>query len=244
MQHNESARLRAVKVFKQLNFNKDKEFQRIADLAAEICQTPFAMITLLDDKTNWVKVKVGADIPHMPYADSFCQYTISSNGSFEVEDTMQDRRFVNNPLVINNPNVRFYSAFPLLTNDGHSIGTLCVMDTVPKQLSNFQRSALEMLSSQVIYHLEGQQREKLLKEKVEALKKQNEIFKKIAQLQSHEIRGPVATIMGLIGLIKDENYVASKEYLLHLEQAANALDDKIHEIVSHSQLGIDAYLEC
>lgn len=243
MQYNESARLRAVKIFKQLVSDKDKEFQHIVALAAEICQTPIAFISLLDDKTTWFKTKVGVAVPQIPRDSSFCQYAILSDNVFEVQDAFEDSRFSNKTFMVSDTKIRFYAASPICTDDGHKIGTLGVMGSEPGKLTEIQKKTLELLSYQAVALLNAQYRENLLKVKIEALKRQNDIFKKMAQAQSHEIHGPVATIMGIVGLIKDEGYVASKDYLLHLEQAANTLDDKIHEIARHSQLGIDAYLE-
>jgi len=234
MANEESARLEAVKSFLQLNFDKSMEFQDIVNLAAELCEKPVALITLLDKEVNWVKVKTGIELDIMPRETSFCQYSIQQDDLLVINDTTKDSRFDNNPLVNEAPNVRFYAGAPLIVKNGLKLGTLCLFDEKPNSLTELQQKTLTILSRQVTFLMELELGQLLLKEHVAEIEKQNTSLRKIAQIQSHDIRQPLTSIMGLVNTIKADNYVADKERLLMIESAAHELDRKIHAIVEQT----------
>ena len=129
---------------------REREYDEIAILAAHICQAPMSLISLLDCDKQWFKASVGVDFSGTARKISFCTHAIEADTIMIVHDTTLDDRFKNNPLVIKHPHVRFYAGIPLVTSSGLKMGTLCVMDTVPRQLSTDQINCLEMLSRQVI----------------------------------------------------------------------------------------------
>lgn len=234
MSQNETMRLAAVQSFLQLNFNKSQEFQDIVNLAAQLCEKPVALITFLDKEVNWVKVKSGLELDVMPRETSFCQYAIQQDDLLVINDATKDSRFDNNPLVHEFPNVRFYAGAPLIVKNGVKLGTLCLFDNQPNSLTELQQKTLTILSRQVTYLMDLELGQLLLQQHITEIAKQNESLKKIAQIQSHEIRQPLTSILGLINTIKADDYVADKERLLMLETAANELDRKIHTIVAQT----------
>jgi hypothetical protein len=129
-------------------------FNDIAQLSAFICGTPMSLVSLIDGKRQWFKARVGLDAPETPREHAFCQYAMRAQDVYEVPDATADARFANNPLVTGDPNIRFYAGAPLLSPEGQPLGTLCALDTVPRELSEDQREALRILARQVMSHLE------------------------------------------------------------------------------------------
>jgi GAF domain-containing protein len=229
-------RLYTVDIFKKLNYNKKKEFQDIADLAAEICGTPVALITLLDEQYNNLVVRVGLDIMVAPADTSFCQYTIMEDNVLVIPDTHLDDRFTDNPLVNSIPAVRFYAGAALKVNNGHNIGSLCVLDVSPKMLTPLQQRTLEILSRQVTFLMELELSQKLLTEQLVEIENHNTLLMNISNVQSHEFRGPVASLLGIMNIIREEDYIANKDYLLMMDETIKKLDEKIHLIVEYTQI--------
>jgi len=361
----EDLRLQAVARFNDLDLENDPELLEILDLASAVSITPYALITFLDNDTEYLKVRKGITAASLPRDLSFCIHSIQQNDLILVPDTKEDERFANNPLVTGEPGIRFYAGMPLTTQDGYNLGTLCVYDFETRTLSAHQQTVLKILANQVIKIMEiklaqqqlaknqeellaqrkinidaniklrsffesstnfqvllGQKGEvidfnksaykfikavyqqklqrgeqllpyirpefadtfieryqqallgkKSLEEgetdyeqmgviyweaffepafndeneiigvsylirniterrlKEQKIISQNKSLLKIAHIQAHEFRAPLATIMGLMNLIKEENYVAPVEYFEYLEQAANQLDSTIRRIV-------------
>ena len=150
----EAARLDALRRYDILDTPAEAEFDDIAFLASTICGTPIGLISLVDMDRQWFKSKFGIDASEMARSISFCGHAIHADEIFEVTDTHDDARFVDNPLVENDPSIRFYAGAPLITSDGYRLGTLCVVDRKPRQLSASQRLALEALSRQVVRLME------------------------------------------------------------------------------------------
>lgn len=227
----EQDRLDAVHRFLQLDYDRSSEFQDIVELAAQLCDVPVALITLLDEDVNWVKAHSGMDVTVMPRNTSFCQYAIQTSGMTIVHDAAKDERFDKNPMVQSQPNIRFYAGAPLTISSGLRLGTLCLFDGKPNQLSELQQKTMTILSRQVTFFMELQLSHKVLQQHVQQVEERNESLRRIAHMQSHDIRQPLTSIMGLINTIREDNYVADKERLLMMEDAANDLDAKIHAIV-------------
>jgi len=362
----EEIRLQAVARFVDFDFESDPELKEIIEMASAVSNTPYALITLLDKETQYLKVRKGVTETTLPRQISFCTHAIKQNDLMLVPDTLRDKRFVNNPLVSGEAAVRFYAGMPLTTLDGQKLGTLCVLDVKQHNLNEQQQLLLKVLASQVmkimelrvgLEMLEKNQKE-LAEQKVlindanirlrsffesstnfqvllgkggevidfnktafsfirtvhkDELKREDQFIKyihptftdtfinqynlalagqksakegstdyddmgiiyweaafeaardknneiigvsylirnvterkikeqkiisqnqsllKIAHIQAHEFRAPLTSIMGLMSLIKQDDYNAPKEYLQMLEQAVYTLDGKIRQIIT------------
>ncbi|MBN8218279.1 MAG: SpoIIE family protein phosphatase [Spirochaetes bacterium] len=151
----EAARLRALENYRILDTLEEQCFQDIVELAAHICQAPIALISLVDRDRQWFKARIGLQAAQTPRELAFCAHAILSPGEvLEVPDAAQDRRFADNPLVTGDPRIRFYAGAPLAAPSGDALGTICVIDRVPRSLSPAQTSALRALSRQVVAQLE------------------------------------------------------------------------------------------
>ena len=143
------ARIAAVQALGLLDTEPELAFDDAVELAATICSTPISLITVLDGKRQWFKSRVGLRTTQTPQEHAFCAHAIVQPDLFTIEDARQDSRFEDNPLVTGDPHIRFYAGMPLKTPDGFSLGTLCVIDTVPRVLTADQEAALKLLSRQI-----------------------------------------------------------------------------------------------
>ncbi len=170
---NEVQRLAALRDLDVLDTLSEPEFDELVALAAAICETPMGLVSLVDRDRQWFKAAVGFFVRETPRDLAFCAHAILQKSVFLVEDATSDQRFADNPLVTGQPNIRFYAGIPLSAPGGLPIGTLCVLDTAPRQLTVEQRSALEILGRQVTARLELRSKHKelqrLLEEKQEML---------------------------------------------------------------------------
>lgn len=149
MELNEKARLRALHRYKILDTDPEKSFDDLTILASHICGTPVALISLIDADRQWFKSKVGVEVSETPREISFCSTAIQQPDLFVVPDATKDPRFSSNPFVVSDPKIRFYAGAPFTSSDGHALGTLCVVDMVPRNLTSDQENALLALSRQV-----------------------------------------------------------------------------------------------
>ncbi|MEP6946845.1 MAG: GAF domain-containing protein [Acidobacteriota bacterium] len=132
----------------------EKSFDDLTRLATYVCKTPMAAITLIDSDRQWFKSRVAIPESETPRDISFCAHAILENRTLIVTDALNDVRFMDNPLVTGEPHVRFYAGSPLTTAAGYRLGTLCILDTVPRELGDGQRAALRALGRQVTVQIE------------------------------------------------------------------------------------------
>ena len=145
-------------------------FDDIALVASAICQTPIALMSLIDSERQWFKARVGLDTPETPREHAFCSYTILGDETLIVEDARDDARFANNPLVTSAPHIRFYAGAPLIDYEGNALGSLCVIDRKPRQLTDEQKAGLAALARGIIRHIEFRKASEELAHAMEELK--------------------------------------------------------------------------
>ena len=151
----EPERLAALRAYDVLDSEPERSFDDIVRLAAQVCATPIALVSLVDDRRQWFKAKHGLDARETPRATAFCAHAIATpDRSMLVRDATRDPRFAENPLVTDEPHIRFYAGAPLVDAEGHALGTLCVIDRTPRDLDAPQVEGLEALAQQVMRLLE------------------------------------------------------------------------------------------
>ena len=151
---NESARLAALQRYAILDTFPEQEFDDLSRLAAMICGTPIALVSLVDSHRQWFKSRIGMEETETSRDVAFCAHAILQPDVMVVPDALEDARFRANPLVTENPNVRFYAGAPLISQEGYALGTLCVIDRVPREISPEQKESLKALSRLVVTQME------------------------------------------------------------------------------------------
>lgn len=146
----EKERVATLLSYNILDTINENEFDRLTKLAALLCETPIATVSFLDDKRQWFKSKIGIDIQETSKEIAFCSPCISKGEYFEVNDAKSHPHFQNNPLVLNKPYIRFYAGHPLIDPNGYPLGTINVIDTQPKVLSEAQKKSLSLLAQEVM----------------------------------------------------------------------------------------------
>jgi len=361
MPYREFESLQAVDRFLSLKINSREELQEIVELASELCAAPIALITLMGDKTQHIKFKVGTYVTQQATKETFCQFLVGEEELLMIPDTLQDQRCVDLPWVKDSTNIRFYAGVPLNTHDGLHLGSICVMGRKAKELTDVQKRLLKTLAKRVLEVIEFSLSLRILKNQVleaessdiklrsffesagtchlligkemeiiafnknmadfladalqveiyaglsvneiiggkhlqsflveyeralsgdsvfferkveyqnttlywsvvmeprynaegdiigvsynatditerklqqQQIREQNRNLVQIAHIQSHELRKPVASILGLMEIFKSNDYLTTQEEIMMLGRAAQELDDKIRSIVSLTQ---------
>ncbi len=150
----EAQRLITLRDFGILDSGPEEDFDAIARLAAAICETPVALVSLIDQDRQWFKARIGFDPAQTPLSQSICAHAIEADDILEIEDTSLDPRTTDNTLVSEPGGIRFYAGAPLRTRQGLALGALCVLDRVPRRLTDVQRQTLSVLADQVMRQIE------------------------------------------------------------------------------------------
>lgn len=190
---NESLRLADLHQYNILDTPEEEEFDHLVKLASRICNAPISLISLLDAERQWFKARVGMDEQETSRDISFCSHGILNGNIFIVPDATIDARFTNNPLVTGNKGFRFYAGVPLTSEAGNNLGMLCVIDTVPRHLTNEQQEALLILGKQVVKQME-------LRLKNQELERITETQRRMISIIAHDVRSPLASIVSLFQL--------------------------------------------
>ena len=164
MSTNDAARVVALQRYAILDSEPEQAFDDLTLLASYVCKTPIALISLVDENRQWFKAKVGISVKETSRDIAFCSTAIQQPDVFVVPDALKDERFRTNPLVVSDPNIRFYAGAPLINEDGYALGTLCVIDRAPRELVEDQELALKALSRLVLMQMEFRRNLILLKE--------------------------------------------------------------------------------
>ncbi len=189
----EAGRVQALMDYAVLDTAPEQVFDDLVKLASDICETPIALMSLVDPTRQWFKASVGLPAKETSRDIAFCSHAILENGILEVQDTLLDPRFRDNPLVEQDPNIRFYAGAPLITPDGYKIGTLCAIDCRPKVLDYKQKVALRTLSQAIMSQLELRKSMQQLRKKEAEVEAQNQMLECISRVQSNYINSVAPT---------------------------------------------------
>jgi signal transduction histidine kinase len=201
--YKEDERLKALWGYGILDTPPEKDFDCITRIASEICKVPISLISLVDEGRTWHKSRQGVDLAEAPREHSFCSVAIQSPGShLVVNDLREDGRFAANPFVAGEPHVAFYAGAPLVNPEGHVLGTLCVFDFRPRQLSPAQLETMGDLAAQVMAQLELRRKVAHLKAAQERLKLLNSDLEGFAHVVAHDLKSPLRAICSYAGLVR------------------------------------------
>ena len=194
---NEEARQTSLDELHILDTLEEQAYDDLTLVAAQICNTPIALVSLIDRDRQWFKSHYGLDAREMPRDFSFCAHAILNDQPLVVEDSLKDERFLDNPLVTGGPHVQFYAGAPLILRNNIRVGTLCVIDDHARPLTDTQKQALEALARQVVSQLE-------LRLKLQALTRLDKAKDELVSMLNHELRTPLTSINGALSLLGNE----------------------------------------
>lgn len=231
---NEKERVQELLSYDVLDTDEEQLFNELTLLASQICDTPIALISLVDPNRQWFKSRVGLDACETSREIAFCSHAILQEEVFEIPNALEDERFHDNPLVTGPPDIRFYAGAPLITPSGYAIGTLCAIDTKPKALSEEQKASLKTLGKSVIAHLE-------LKRKNKELERTSQFKSDFLSYVSHEIRTPLNAINTFSHLLEAEakllslpdNFVTP---LSHVTKSGERLLEIVNSVLDINQI--------
>ncbi len=235
---NEAERLKSLRQLDILDSMPEEAYDTITELASYICETPIAVINIVDSDHNWFKSKFGIDLTGSPRDISFCGHTIlEPENLLEIPDAAKDERFKDNPFVTGEHPIKYYAGVPLLDNTGLPLGTLCVYDFNEHILDNKQKTALKALAKQVEMLFESQRKNKILEELKSELNENNRILKEFASTVSHDLKMPLANMILTADILKvkysSQLDKEGMDYINYLKQSGLKLSDYINGILDH-----------
>ncbi|MBD1807108.1 PAS domain S-box protein [Microcoleus sp. FACHB-SPT15] len=240
---NEAQRLEELLEYKILDTPVEQAFDDLTRLAAYICGTPISLITLIDAQRQWFKSKVGLEISETPREHAFCAHAIVQPDVFIVPDATKDERFATNPLVTSDPNVQFYAGVPLITPEKQALGTLCVIDHVPRNLSPEQLDALRILARQVLKQIELRRNLANLTlqdtERKQAQKSRRQFFKGIAG--GFGLASAILLIIGVVSYQSATRLIEVNSRVQQTQQRLNHLKELL-SLVTTAETGQRGYI--
>lgn len=220
----EKDRLSALRSYDILDTPREAEFDDIVRVVSEICKAPISVINLIDDGRQWFKAEVGLGVRETPIDSSLCAHAILQPGLFVVPDTLLDARFNDNPLVVGDPHLRFYAGALLETSEGMPLGTICVLDYAPRELTETQKSLLKVMAAQIMKTLELRKmvsHERKERKRAERLAQENEV---LAREGDHRVMNSLQLVQSVISLqIRDAKSSEAKQQLASVRSRVLAI---------------------
>jgi signal transduction histidine kinase len=238
---NETDRLYELNEYSLLDTLPEEDYDNIVYLASQICDTPIALISLVDTNRQWFKSVKGLNITETPRDYSFCAHAINKPKEVMiVSDSRTDERFFDNPYVVGEPNLVFYAGVPLVSQKGNPLGTLCVIDLKPhKQLTEEQLQALKVLSNNVVKLFELHKSKLELESAQVVLEQRNKELEHFASMAAHDLKSPLGNISSIIELLKFNHSNVlnnqAKELLDLLDESSQQLRDLIDGILEYTR---------
>ncbi|MBL7935057.1 MAG: GHKL domain-containing protein [Bacteroidia bacterium] len=237
----EAERLKSLESYNILDTLPEADYDDITYIATMICNTPIAIVSLIDKNRQFLKSKMGVNLTETPREHAFCAQAINTPDEMMiVHDSRKDKRFFNNPLVIGYPNIIFYAGMPLVNLEGYALGTLCVIDNKPRILSTEQQDALKRLSHQIVNILELRRSNLSLIKSQEQLSKLAQEMEDFAYLASHDLKEPLRMVKSFLTLLEDKySEKEAKKYISYALDGANRMTDLINDLLEFSKVGKD-----
>jgi signal transduction histidine kinase len=234
----EPARLAALHEAQVLDTGPEQDFDDIALLASEICGTPMGVVSLVDADRQWFKAKIGLDTQETHRDVAFCAHAVQGHEILEVPDATADSRFSDNPLVIGSDNIRFYAGAPVVLDGAHAVGTVCVIDTVPRQLTPAQRRALRSLARHASVQLELRRYARHARDIADRLRQLDRMKDSFLAAVSHELRTPLSSIRGYLEMLLDDEFDAetSRRFLSVMQRNSDRLLRLIDDLLLVARL--------
>lgn len=238
---NEASRIQELINLEILDTYAEEEYDKITSLASEVFDAPIALVSLIDSDRQWFKSKRGLDAVQTPRELAFCAHAINNPDEvFVVNDATKDERFLDNPLVTQDPNVIFYAGMPIKMSSGNAMGTICVIDNKPRtDIGPDKIKILEFLAGQVERLLELRKETLMLERANKKLQFQTESFERFSKIASHELRSPLNNISLMINLFEDRlssnMNMMSKKYLDEIRKSSEQLTGLIKGLGNYSR---------
>lgn len=233
----ELERIESLKSYMVLDSDAEEEIDSLTHLASEICETPISLVSLVDNERQWFKSKVGLEVNETSRDLAFCAHAINETDDFFIiEDARNDDRFYDNPLVVNAPLVIFYAGCVLKSDQNLPLGTLCVIDHTPRNLSDLQIRSLKTISKQIMNLLNYKKSLRIQDELRLKLSQKNVELERFASVAAHDLKSPLTNIMGAANIF-------TQLYSTQLDQNGNFLIDSIEKSSQRLKLLIDGLLE-
>ena len=233
----EAERIKSLKSYLVLDTEAEEEIDNLTELASEICETPISLVSLVDENRQWFKSKVGLEVNETSRELAFCAHAINkTNELFVVEDARTDKRFFDNPLVTSHPNVIFYAGVVLKSDEDLPLGTLCVIDNVPRKLSDKQIRSLKMISKQIMTLLNYKKSLRKQEELSVQLLQKNVELESFASIAAHDLKSPLANIIGSANLF-------SEIYAKQIDEEGRVIIDIIEKSGQRLKSLIDGLLQ-
>lgn len=236
----EQERIKTLKSYSILDTLPEKDYDNITAIAAELCSTPISLVSLLDENRQWFKSHHGLDETETAKEIAFCAHAINDpDNVLVIADSRKDERFKGNPLVSGNPNMIFYAGVPLKAHNGLPLGTLCVIDEKPRQLTEKQIKSLRALSEQVMNLLELRRKKAELEVALKNVRDKNKELERFAFVAAHDISSPLNNISSLAGLFLEESgsklKQEEKQYIEMIKSSASNLTNLVNGLLNYSR---------